>query len=170
LVLAVASGVSRLELDQKLKRRLIWIGLQTLSHFSPVLLERIGAAAARLIAEPSVRFGADGDTARNGVLSPEIDASEKRSVLLGSKATRELHAQLIKELSRVDAWKPFQPPTHEWPDHAQSLSASPPWTCPVSVDSFPSLSLSVDCFLLEPPLDLTTQGSLTAQPAEAPGS
>lgn len=110
------SGVSRPELDQELKRRLIWIGLQAFGHLFPVLHERIGAAAARLIAEPSVRFRADGDTASHGVLSPEIDASEQRSVLLGAKAAGELHAQLIEELSGVDVWKPFQPPAHERPD------------------------------------------------------
>jgi hypothetical protein len=43
------------------------------------------------------------------------------------------------------------------------------WTCPVSVDSFPS-SLLIDLCLAFASLDLTPQGGLTPQAAEALGS
>jgi hypothetical protein len=107
VVVVVSSGVSGLELDKKFKRCLIRTGLETLNHLFPDILEPVGAATAWFIAEPSYRFRTDDDAACPGILAPTIDTPEKSSVLLATKASRELHAQLFEELTGVDVRESF---------------------------------------------------------------
>src|SRR5688572_5172450 len=95
---AVSPRVSRLELNQKLMGCLIRIGFKALVDFSPVIFEHAGTATTWLVAIPSVRLRADGDTPNPSVFAPAIDAPGERSVLLRAEAAWELDAQLLKEL------------------------------------------------------------------------
>lgn len=92
LMKIVSSGVSRLELDEKLKGGLIGIGLQASSHLVPPILELAGTMAARFGAEASVCFGSDLDSTCASIFPPLIYTTQKPLVLLWAKATWVLNA------------------------------------------------------------------------------
>ena len=97
--------------------------LKALHHLYPVIREDVRPSAARLVAELSIRFRADDDSASASVSTPEIDASEKGFVLLARKATRELDAELFEELHGIYVGKTFESSAHDRPHHAQRLDA-----------------------------------------------
>lgn len=85
LVETVSSRVSGLELDKKFKRCLIWIGLETLNHLFPEILEHVGTATARFVAEPSVRFRTAGDATCSSILEPTVRSWPETSRVLPIK-------------------------------------------------------------------------------------
>jgi len=118
---AVSSRVARLELDEKFERRLIRSLLEALHHLIPVLFKNVGTAAARFVAEASVRFWSNDHAASTSVSAPEVYAPEERFVLLRGKSTRKLDAQLFEELCSVNVWEPFKATAHDRPHHPQRL-------------------------------------------------
>ena len=97
--------------------------LEALHHFRPVVLEGARASAPRLVAAASIRLWADDHAACASVLSPEIDASQERPVLLSAKSPWELDAQFFEELHGVDVGQSFEPSGHDRPCHAKRSDA-----------------------------------------------
>jgi hypothetical protein len=64
------------EVDQELQRGLIGISLQTLKHFCPMCLERVGTTAGARFCVPMCAL-ADHYTPRAGILTPESDTTDK---------------------------------------------------------------------------------------------
>jgi hypothetical protein len=53
-----------LELDEKFKGGLIWTFFKAHGHLCPMVLEDIGASTPRFVIEPTIRFGANNNAAR----------------------------------------------------------------------------------------------------------
>src|SRR5438046_396770 len=99
-----------LELNKEFQGGLIGLRFQALKHLLPVSFEGIWTAAARLSGKAAILEPAD-DAPGTGILAPDFHALCQRLVLPTSEPTRELRAELLEELSRVDVWEPFETPT-----------------------------------------------------------
>src|SRR5258708_5269695 len=117
------SGVASLELDKKFERGLVGIFLKVVHHLLPVVFEDVRTPATRLVADSPVGLRADKYASLASVLTPAIDASEERFVLPDGKSSRELAAELIKELLCTDVGECFQSSEHNRPDCPQRLDA-----------------------------------------------
>ena len=68
----VSTWITCLELDEEFQSCLIWLPLQTLNHFRPMVFELVGASAAGFICQTALFEGADSDSAGTHLPAPPL--------------------------------------------------------------------------------------------------
>jgi hypothetical protein len=121
LAQVVPARVTRLELDEQFECGLIRFLVETARHLLPMLFEDLRTAAPRFVAVQSIRSGPNDDAARECISTPQGNALQERLVLPRGESARELDAQFVEELRRVDVGEAFKSPANDGPCHTKRL-------------------------------------------------
>jgi hypothetical protein len=81
----VSTWITCLELDEEFQGCLIWLPLQALNHFGPMVFELVDASAEGFIRQTALLEGADSDSAGTRLPAPPFHTPAQRAVLPSGK-------------------------------------------------------------------------------------